>query len=75
MLRAGFERTIPVFEWLKTVRAVDRAAIGTLGPAEGLYDCNYSKASSTDIHNEFHFSKSALNIYVYASYAENILRR
>jgi hypothetical protein len=29
MPRVGFETTIPVFEWSKTVRALDRAAIGT----------------------------------------------
>jgi hypothetical protein len=29
MPRAGFEATIPVLERLKTVRALDRAAIGT----------------------------------------------
>jgi hypothetical protein len=29
MLRAGFEHMIPVFERSKTVRALDRAAIGT----------------------------------------------
>jgi len=29
MLRAGFEPTIPVFERLKTVRVLDREAIGT----------------------------------------------
>jgi hypothetical protein len=29
MPRAGFEPTIPAFEWLKTVRVLDRAAIGT----------------------------------------------
>jgi hypothetical protein len=26
MPRVGFERTIPVFEWAKTVHALDRAA-------------------------------------------------
>jgi hypothetical protein len=26
MPRVGFETTIPVFEWAKTVRALDRAA-------------------------------------------------
>jgi hypothetical protein len=29
MPRAGFEHTIPMFEQSKTVRALDRAAIGT----------------------------------------------
>jgi hypothetical protein len=29
MNRVGFEPTIPVFERLKTVRTLDRAAIGT----------------------------------------------
>jgi hypothetical protein len=40
MPRAGFESTIPVFERLKTVRALDRAAVGT-----GLANKNLTEVS------------------------------